>query len=113
MSSPPADQDRAVFTPPGRPAGTYYRELHADGSALGALQVGTLRESPSDGGEVWAIGEGALAWITIALLRLLASYATRADETGSGEGAVEAVVIPATGDPPATPSSWRRARLPP
>lgn len=98
-SEPPEPHpDRAVFTPPGRAAGTYYCELHADGSALGALQVGTLRASPTDGGEVWAIGEGALAWITIALLRLLTSYATRAGETGSGEGAVEAVVIPATGD---------------
>ncbi|MEV5893265.1 hypothetical protein [Nonomuraea fuscirosea] len=97
---------RIVFTPPrhpGRPAGTYSCELRADGSALGAVQVGTLRESPSDGGEVWAIGEGALAWLTIALLRLLTSYATYAtystgQETRSGGAVVEATVIPATGD---------------
>lgn len=98
---PELHPDRTVFTPPGRPAGTYYCELHATGSAFGAVQVGTLKESPSDGGEVWAIGEGALAWLTIALLRLLTSYAAHA--TGWGGAGVEARIIPAAGEGPVVP----------
>ncbi|MEO3854787.1 hypothetical protein [Acrocarpospora sp. B8E8] len=73
--------------PPGQPVKGYYCQLNADGSALGALQVGTLRDSPADGTPVWAVGEGAVAWITIALLRLTAAYADHA--TVLGDAAVE------------------------
>ncbi|GGL85805.1 hypothetical protein GCM10010095_83290 [Streptomyces anthocyanicus] len=73
--------DLLAFAPPrssGRPVSTYYCELHADGSALGALQVGMLCHSPPDGSRVWALGEGAVAWITIAMLRLVAAFVRRA-----------------------------------
>jgi hypothetical protein len=82
---------KLIFTP-SRPPSTYYCELHADGSALGALQVGALRDSPPDGGQVWALGEGAVAWITIAMVRLTAAFARLA--TVVGEAVVEATIIP-------------------
>jgi hypothetical protein len=86
-----------IFTP-SRPPGTYYCELHADGSALGALQVGSLRASPPDGGQVWALGEGAVAWITIAMVRLTAAFARHA--TVLGEAVVEAALVPSAGAVP-------------
>ncbi|RBQ20671.1 hypothetical protein DP939_06190 [Spongiactinospora rosea] len=90
--------DKLTFIPsrsPGRPATTYYCELHADGSALGALQLGTLRDSPTDDSEVWVLGEGAIAWITIALLRLTAAFAHRTMVLG--EAAAEATITPGAG----------------
>ncbi|MFI7446267.1 hypothetical protein ACIBQX_02095 [Nonomuraea sp. NPDC049714] len=94
---PETHADKLTFTP-SRPPSTYHCELHADGSALGALQVGSLRDSPPDGGQVWAVGEGALAWITIALLRLTAAYGIH---TGVLGGAVveAAVISPGDGVP--------------
>ncbi|MGW0200837.1 hypothetical protein, partial [Nonomuraea sp. NPDC003201] len=93
-SEPPETHaGRLTFVPsrrPGQPAGTYYCELHADGSALGALQLGTLRDSPPDGGEVWALGEGAVAWVTVAMVRLVAAFA---EHTGvPGEAVVESTI---------------------
>ncbi|MDG4769761.1 hypothetical protein [Solwaraspora sp. WMMD792] len=57
------------------PAGRYHCALEADGSSLFALAVGALRDSPDDGAQVWALGEGAVAWLTVATLRLAAAYA--------------------------------------
>ncbi|MET7337715.1 hypothetical protein [Nonomuraea sp. NPDC005650] len=87
-----------TFVPPrrpGQPAGTYHCELHADGAALGALQVGALRDSPTDGGKVWALGEGAIAWITVAMLRLTAAFADQSAVLG--EAVVEATITSAVG----------------
>ncbi|MGW6456104.1 hypothetical protein ACWF94_09280 [Streptomyces sp. NPDC055078] len=103
--------DKLTFAPPrppGRSAGTYYCELHADGAALGALQVGTLRDSPRDGRQVWTLGEGAVAWITIAMLRLTAAFARQAAVLG--EAAVEVTLIPAADPDQAAPMEvWNHA----
>ncbi|MEV0388131.1 hypothetical protein [Nonomuraea sp. NPDC050643] len=98
-SEPPeTGAGRLIFVPSPRPAGTYYCELHADGSALGALAVGALRDSPSDGRQVWAVGEGAVAWITIAMVRLIAAFAEHT--AALGEAVVETTIITPAGAAP-------------
>lgn len=111
-STPPGIRpDVLTFTPPqprGRGASRYYYELHSDGSALGALQIGALRESPGDGGQVWALGEGALAWITIAMMHLNAAFARHVSVLGKAE-VIVAVVHP-TGPDSTTPMQvWNHA----
>ncbi|GAA1011969.1 hypothetical protein Aple_013970 [Acrocarpospora pleiomorpha] len=97
---PETSADRLTFAQrrsPGQSATGYYCELNAAGSALGALQVGALRDSPADGRPVWAIGEGAIAWITIAMLRLTAAYADHA--TVLGDAVVELTITSPTAAP--------------
>lgn len=111
-AEPPLVQaDRVVFSPaPSSDAlGARYRcEFHADGSALIALAAGGFRESPADGVPVWAIGEGAIAWITIAALRLAAAYSDRAGVLG--RAMVETAVTP-YGDDGASPIEvWNHDR---
>jgi hypothetical protein len=97
-SEPPETSEGTLTFAPSRPPGTYHCELHADGSALGALPVGSLRDSPPDGRQVWALGEGAVAWITIALVRLTAAFAVHA--TVLGDAVVEATIVPSAGAVP-------------
>jgi hypothetical protein len=60
-------------------AGERYRgTFGADGSCALALPVGAPRDSPADGVRVVSIGEGAVAWIVVAALRLAAAFAERA-----------------------------------
>ncbi|ROO58734.1 hypothetical protein EDC02_0501 [Micromonospora sp. Llam0] len=68
--------------PASGPAVRYHCALEADGSSLFALAAGALRDSPGDGAQVWALGEGALAWLTVATLRLAAAYAEYAGAPG-------------------------------
>jgi len=87
---PRPDGDAATF------AGERYRcTFGADGSCVLALPVGARRDSPADGVPVWAIGEGAVAWIVVAALRLAAAFAERAG--GRGELLVEVAVTGADG----------------
>ncbi|WP_067899769.1 hypothetical protein [Actinomadura chibensis] len=117
---PPLVQaDRVVFSsasasasasaPSSDAPGARYRcEFHADGSALIALAAGGFRENPVDGVPVWAIGEGAIAWITIAALRLAAAYADRAGVLG---GAVVETAVTPYGDDGASPIEvWNHDR---
>jgi hypothetical protein len=90
----------------GASVGTYYYEFRSDGSALGALHIGVLRDSPSEGRPVWALGEGALAWITIALLRLNAAFAQRLTVMGRTAVSV-AVVHPTAHETTAPVQVWR------
>lgn len=110
----PRPDGALAFAPsrhPGHPAaGGYYCEFHPDGSALAGLQVGTLRDSPADGRKVWALGEGAVAWITVALVRLLAANAARALGERDAELALEAALILATDPEHAAPIEvWNHA----
>lgn len=60
------------------PAGIgYHYEFSGTGAALIGIAVGRRIQSPVDGARVWAVGEGAVAWIVIAALRLAASHAHR------------------------------------
>jgi hypothetical protein len=98
LTPPDVQPDKLAFTPPrgpGESANKYYYEFHSDGSALGGLQIGVLRNSPSEGRLVWTLGEGALAWISIAMLRLNAAFAQRLTVMGQTEVKVT-VVYPAT-----------------
>ncbi|MFD9196256.1 hypothetical protein ACFWCA_49710 [Streptomyces phaeochromogenes] len=108
---PDVRTDRLTFAParqPSRTANSYYYEFHSDGSALGGLQVGTLQSSPPDGEPVWALGEGAVAWITIAMLRLNAAFARHV--SALGEATVEVTVVRPVGPSPTTPIQvWSNA----
>lgn len=64
-----------------RPAATYCCKLRDDGSSMLAIQLGA-RRAGADGIPVWVVGEGAIAWLTIALLRFGAAYAERVGVTG-------------------------------
>lgn len=79
-SDPPSIlDDRVVFSPAhlsDTAGGRYHAEFHSDGSAIVAIAVGSRRTQSLDS-VVWAIGEGAVAWIVIAALRLTAAYADR------------------------------------
>ncbi|MCS7477147.1 hypothetical protein ACFFQW_44130 [Umezawaea endophytica] len=67
-----------VFTfSPDEPAGRYEFNAHTDGSSSLRLPAGGSRRNPTDGETVWAIGEGALAWISIAAVRLASAHASR------------------------------------
>ncbi|MFC9748963.1 hypothetical protein [Streptomyces niveus] len=111
-SNPPSIcPDVLTFTParpPGHGAIRYHYELHSDGSALGALQIGSLRDSSADGRQVWALGEGAMAWITIAMLRLNAAFARHVSVLGEAEVHVT-VVCPAGPGPTAPMQVWNHA----
>jgi hypothetical protein len=63
--------------------------LEADGSTVVVLPVGATRASPVDGSVVGAIGEGAVAWITVAAVRLAAAHAEHRGITGEGLVRVE------------------------
>jgi hypothetical protein len=108
---PDVRTDRLTFAPPrqpGRTANSYYYEFHSDGSVLGGLQVGTLQHSPPDGEPVWALGEGAVAWITIALLRLNAAFARHISALGAA--AVDVTVVCPVGPGPTAPIQvWNHA----
>ncbi|QQM38176.1 hypothetical protein [Streptomyces liliifuscus] len=108
---PDVRTDRLSFAPPrqpGRTANSYYYEFHSDGSALGGLQVGTLQNSPPAGEPVWALGEGAVAWITIAMLRLNAAFAGHVSTLG--EAAVQVTVICPVDPSPTVPIQvWNHA----
>ncbi|WP_119696560.1 hypothetical protein [Microbacterium halotolerans] len=86
--------EQIVFLPAGStdaPGPRYRAEFGRDGSSFIALAIGARRESPVDGEEVWAVGEGAVAWIVVAALRLGAAYAVR--DGGSGDLLVEARIV--------------------
>ncbi|MDF5753458.1 hypothetical protein [Spongiactinospora sp. TRM90649] len=52
--------------------------------------MGTLRLSPADGTRVWALGEGAVAWLALAMSRLAAAFAAHAEVLG--EAAIDMTV---------------------
>ncbi|WP_328847355.1 hypothetical protein [Streptomyces sp. NBC_00258] len=108
---PDVRPDRLTFAParqPGRTANSYYYAFDSDGSVVGGLQVGALQNSPPDGEPVWALGEGAVAWITIAMLRLNAAFARHV--SALGEAAVEvAVVCPVDTSPTVPIQVWNHA----
>jgi len=108
-SEPPViGADKLTFTPPHPPgeAERYFYQFHSDGSALGGLQIGALRDS--DGQPVWALGEGAVAWLVIAMLRVNAAFARRLSVTGEAEARV--TVVPPAASGPAVPLEvWNHA----
>lgn len=63
-----------VFSSDG-PDIRYVLEARTDGSSVLRLPVGGSRRNPADGETVLAIGEGAVAWISIAAVRLASAYA--------------------------------------
>jgi hypothetical protein len=65
------------------PLPKHYCELHADGASLIAIQIGNQRDAVGPPGMVWAIGEGALAWLSVCLLRLAAAWADREGVPGA------------------------------
>ncbi|WP_455771841.1 enoyl-CoA hydratase-related protein [Streptomyces niveus] len=62
----------------------------------------------ADGRQVWALGEGAMAWITIAMLRLNAAFARHVSVLGEAEVHVT-VVCPAGPGPTAPMQVWNHA----
>ena len=77
-------RDRLIFSPASEwSAGpAHYVELHADGACLIAVQIGNLRDAPEARGKLWAIGEGAIAWISVSLVRFVAAWAAQANILG-------------------------------
>ncbi|MFG1604460.1 hypothetical protein [Actinoplanes sp. NPDC049265] len=78
----PRLDDAAVVFEPAQSTDRYACRLGADGSLVLALPAGGIRESPIDGERVRVVGEGAVAWITVATTRLAAAYAERAGVHG-------------------------------
>jgi hypothetical protein len=66
----------------GKPG--HYCALYADGSSLLAVQIGVLREATESRDAVWSIGEGAVAWLSVAFVRLAAAWAAEAGVIGDG-----------------------------
>ena len=96
----------ATFASMRSPVERYHCTFGADGSSVLALPVGGLRDSPADGERVLAIGEGAVAWITVAGLRLAAAFAAR---TGARGRALVELTIGSSGDGgAATYEVWNR-----
>lgn len=79
-----AGREKLAFTPKncGRIASEHYCELHADGASLIAVQIGKRREATESQDAVWAIGEGAIAWLSVTLARFAAEWASQAKVLG-------------------------------
>lgn len=78
--------DRLVATgrvDPSERADTCYADFGEDGSAIAALRLGTVDNKRPDDREVWAIGEGAVVWFTLAAARLVAAHGVRTDPNGA------------------------------
>lgn len=96
---PRLDAVAVTFAPAGS-ADRYRCTLGRDGSSVLALPAGAERESPGDGVPVCVIGEGAVAWITVAAARLAAAYAEHVGV--HGDMSLEVAIAP-RGDGPAGP----------
>ncbi|MFI5957561.1 hypothetical protein [Cryptosporangium sp. NPDC051539] len=88
---PHVEDGSATFASPER----YHCAFGADGSTVLALPVGGLRDGAAAGEPVWAIGEGAVAWITVAALHLAGAFAARTGVRGS---ALAGLTVRASGE---------------